>query len=173
MTLFEKYQSIIENAVAANRERKFYAQYPEHPKPYGEEAPVQGKQAFEAMLNNPFGELLQENAGGLIGEEESPYWQKGLGITYPSFSTEDLVGNAKTAFQSWKKVSPGERAGLLVDALENVTCVGTPSFHAYRKGVIDVAPAVAICGNKISIQFEVCRDFANFRDRYLPGGPER
>ena len=46
MSLFEKHQETILRAVKANKERGFYAHYPENPKAYGEEAPAAGLHAF-------------------------------------------------------------------------------------------------------------------------------
>lgn len=39
---------------------------------------------------------------------------------YPSFSANSLVANGKKAFNSWRKISAGERAGILVESLERI-----------------------------------------------------
>lgn len=119
-SLFVKYKSIIDNAIKAVHERKFYAQYPEHPKPYGEEAPKKGLEFFQAIQNNNFEELLQTGTQNFIGEELSPYTQEKLGIKYPQASTQVLISNAKNAFNTWRKVSIQDRAGILVESLERI-----------------------------------------------------
>ena len=75
------YKEIIDNAIKAIHARTFYAQYPEHPKAYGEEAPVRGLEAYNKQLDKPFSGLLQQNPAGWVGEEVSPYTGKALGIT--------------------------------------------------------------------------------------------
>lgn len=120
MPLQSEHKTIIDNAVQAIHARTFFAQYPEHPKAYGEEAPTKGQQAFENTLGKRFEELLQNNPTSWIGEEVSPYTLKPLGIMYPAFEADKLIVRAAIAFDVWKKLSPDERADILVDALERV-----------------------------------------------------
>ncbi len=114
------YKEIIGNAIKAIHARTFYAQYPEHPKAYGEEAPVKGLEAYNNQLAKPFSGLLQQNPVSWAGEEVSPYTGKALGITYPIFETDTLIVRAGRAFGEWKKTSVDTRAEILVDALERV-----------------------------------------------------
>jgi len=118
--LYTKHKTLIDNAIKAVHERKFYAQYPEHPKPYGEDAPKTGLDNFQKMLNNPFNELLQKDTDGFVGEEQSPYTQEKLGITYPSISVSELTSRAQKAADKWKNSIPEDRAGILVEALESI-----------------------------------------------------
>lgn len=120
MALSEKNKQIIEGAIKAIEAREFYAQYPEHPKAYGEEAPQKGLEYFNTQLNNKFEELSQGNTSTWIGEEVSPYTAENLGVTYPEYKVETLVANANAAFQTWKKVSIADRAEVLVNALERI-----------------------------------------------------
>lgn len=120
MALQESYKQIIDNAVKAINERVFFAQYPEHPKPYGEEAPAKGAAFFEASLNQPFNELLQTGSSGSAGEEASPYTMQPLGIQYPTATVDTLITNSRKAFALWKNVSVDDRAEVLVDSLENI-----------------------------------------------------
>ncbi len=120
MALSPAYKEIIDKAVKAIHERVFYAQYPEHPKAYGEEAPVKGQEAYNNQLGKPFAGLLQQNPTAWVGEEVSPYTSKALGITYPVFETETTVVRAGRAFGAWKNVSVDDRAEVLVDALERI-----------------------------------------------------
>ncbi len=119
-TVATNYKEIVERAIKAIHERTFFAQYPEHPKAYGEEAPVKGQEAYNNQLGKPFNGLLQQNPPAWIGEEVSPYTMKPLGITYPSFDVDTLIVRSARAFGQWKKLSADQRAEVLVDALERV-----------------------------------------------------
>ncbi len=114
------YKEIIDNAIKAIHARTFYAQYPESPKAYGEEAPAKGQEAYNNQLNKQFTGLLQQNPVAWAGEEVSPYTGKSLGITYPVFELETLIVRAGRAFTAWKAVSIEQRAEILVDALERI-----------------------------------------------------
>ncbi len=118
--LIAKHQNIIDNAVKANHERTFYAQYPEHPKAYGEEAPAKGETAFKSLLNQPFSRLKQKVIAGWAGEEVSPYTQQPLGITYPVIATDELVKAGRRAGNRWAQLSAAERAGILTETLEKI-----------------------------------------------------
>jgi phenylacetic acid degradation protein paaN len=122
MEIAAKHKSIIERAIKAIHERTFFAQYPEHPSPkiYGEEADKTGREKFQAQVGNKFEELLQSDSNNWIGDEESPYLQDPLNITYPSYAAEDLISNADTAFHQWRKVKAAKRAGILVESLERL-----------------------------------------------------
>lgn len=119
MSFFEKNKSIIERAVQANKERVFFAQYPEHPKAYGPDAGPEGKAAYKAWIGNKYTELAQE-AEQWGGEENSPYSREDLGVSYPLVDSDTLVANAKSARKAWAQVSAAERAGILVESLERV-----------------------------------------------------
>ncbi|QMU31618.1 phenylacetic acid degradation protein PaaN [Adhaeribacter radiodurans] len=118
----EKNQTLLQQAIRALHERTFFAAYPENPTPevYGETADLEGRTAYEAYLHKPFTELLQPNPSDWVGQEESPYLQQALGITYPFFEANTLIERAEKAFHTWRKVDPAERAVLLVEALEHV-----------------------------------------------------
>lgn len=120
MSLFEKHKATIDNAVKAVHERSFFAQYPEHPSPkiYGETADADGRKKFQDGLNKPFEELLQENPEDWVGQEESPYLQKPLGITYPKFSPATLIERSKNSWEAWRNTSVDDRAAMLVESLE-------------------------------------------------------
>lgn len=122
MSLFKKHQPLITKAIEALHSRTFYAAYPEHPAPavYGETADADGQAKFKAMLGNKFNDLKQSNAEGWAGQEESPYLQEQLKVSYPTFSVPTLIKNAKTAQQTWRKVSAENRAGILAESLEKI-----------------------------------------------------
>jgi phenylacetic acid degradation protein paaN len=122
MSLFEKHKAMLNKAIEALHSRTFYAAFPEHPAPavYGETADADGQAKFKAALGKKFEELKQGNPEGWVGQEESPYLQEPLKISYPSYSTSQLVANAGKAFHSWRKVSVDDRAGILLESLERV-----------------------------------------------------
>jgi len=120
MALSSNNKQILDNAVRAIHERIFFAQYPEHPKAYGEDAPDQGLEAYKAQLNNKFSQLHQPDEAGWLGEENSPYTNENINIQYPKFEVADLVARSKVAFGSWKKLSTDDRAQILIDALERI-----------------------------------------------------
>ena len=122
MTLFSKHQPLINKAIEALHSRTFYSAYPEHPAPavYGETADADGQAKFKAMLGNKFNDLKQSNPEGWAGQEESPYLQEQLNVSYPIYSVPTLIKNAKAAQQTWRKVSAEDRTGILVESLERV-----------------------------------------------------
>ncbi len=122
MSLFEKHNPLLQQAIEALHARTFYAAYPEHPSPkvYGEQADEEGRNKFQAMLGKKFEELKQGNPSSWAGQEESPYLQDDLKVTYPIFSADTLVANAGKAFHQWRKVSSNDRAGILIESLEGM-----------------------------------------------------
>ncbi|GAA0534669.1 phenylacetic acid degradation protein PaaN [Chitinophaga japonensis] len=118
--LATKHQNTIDNAVKANHERRFYSQYPEHPKAYGEAAAASGMTSYQQLLNQPFDRLLQTGSNERVGEEVSPYTLENLGITYPSFTVEELVAQAGAAGRQWANTPVSNRADILVETLERV-----------------------------------------------------
>src|SRR5829696_1617201 len=111
MTLFEKHQSVINKAIEALHSRTFYAAFPEHPAPavYGETADADGQAKFKATLGKNFEELKQSSPEGWAGQEESPYLQEPLKVSYPIFSTATLIDRSQKAFHQWRKVSVKDR----------------------------------------------------------------
>lgn len=122
MSLFEKHNAVLTKAIDALHSRTFYAAFPEHPAPsvYGETADADGQAKFKAALGNKFSELKQTNAEGWAGQEESPYLQEPLKVLYPTFSVDTLIGNAKNAFHTWRKVSVEDRAAVLIESLDRM-----------------------------------------------------
>jgi len=120
MALSPAYKEIVDRAIQAIHERTFFAQYPEHPKAYGEDAPAKGQEAYNQQLGKQFCGLLQQNPTAWIGEETSPYTKQAICVTYPAFETDTLVVRAGRAFSTWKNVSPDDRAEVLIEALEKV-----------------------------------------------------
>jgi phenylacetic acid degradation protein paaN len=122
MSLFKKHDVTLNKAISALHERTFFAAYPENPSPavYGETADADGQSKFKTFLGKKFEELKQDNPDGWAGQEESPYLQEALNISYPIFSSTTLIERSKKAFHQWRKVSAQDRAGILVESLERV-----------------------------------------------------
>jgi phenylacetic acid degradation protein paaN len=122
MSLFNKHKSTIDKAINALHTRVFYAAFPEHPSPaiYGETADADGQTKFKAALGKKFEELKQTDAQSWAGQEESPYLQDALNVSYPVYSASTLVEKSKAAFHIWRKVSAEDRAGILVESLERM-----------------------------------------------------
>ncbi len=122
MTLFSKHQATLQQAIKALHDRTFYAAYPENPAPttYGETADAEGKEKFSKQCGNKFTALKQSGEDGWAGQEESPYTQEKLAVSYPTFSVTKLIEKASKAMNSWRKVSADDRAGMLLESLERM-----------------------------------------------------
>ena len=120
--LFEKHQAVLNQAVKALHARTFYAAFPEMPSPtvYGETADADGQAKFNAVSGNKFTDLKQSGEDGWAGQEESPYLQEALKISYPTFTVSKLVERSSKAFHSWRKVSIDDRAGILMESLDKM-----------------------------------------------------
>jgi len=122
MNLFEKHHALLNKAIDALHQRTFYAAFPEQPSPavYGETTDSEGQAKFKDMLGKNFIELKQSGEEAWAGQEESPYLQQPLEISYPIFKATALIENSKKAFHVWRKVNKEERAGILLESLERV-----------------------------------------------------
>jgi phenylacetic acid degradation protein paaN len=119
MTLFNSHQELLEKAIAALHQRSFYTAFPEQPSPavYGETADADAQKKFKSLIGKKFTELKQPGAEVWAGQEESPYLQEPLNISYPIFSADHLVINAGDVFHQWRKTDLDTRAGILVESL--------------------------------------------------------
>src|SRR5687768_522724 len=99
MSLYKKHDTMINKAVKALHDRTFFAAFPEHPAPavYGETADADGQSKFKAALGKKFEELKQDNPESWAGQEESPYLQEPLNISYPTFAVKTLIDRARPA----------------------------------------------------------------------------
>jgi len=122
MNLYKKHDTAINKAIKALHDRTFFAAFPEHPAPavYGETADADGQNKFKASLGKKFEELKQTQPEGWAGQEESPYLQEALNISYPTFSVQTLIDRSIKAFHQWRKVDIHERAGILYETLEKI-----------------------------------------------------
>lgn len=122
MSLYNKHKDTLNKAIAALHSRTFFAAFPEHPAPavYGETADADGQVKFKATIGKKFEELKQRGETSWAGQEESPYLQEPLKISYPTFSANTLIDKSKAAFHVWRKVSVEDRAGILAESLERM-----------------------------------------------------
>lgn len=118
MPLFDKHQKVLQEAVEALHKRTYFTPYPEHPKAYAPEANDAGRNWFAGRMNQEFEELSIES-DNWIGEEVSPYFQTGIGVTYPQVTVDALLERAEAA-KTWKNTSIKERAAILIESLERV-----------------------------------------------------
>lgn len=117
--LFKKHKNLIDRAVEAIHQRRFYTPYPEHHKAYPQEQQQAAIEWFEKVKNQKF-QLEKVEATEWLGEEVSPFTQKTLGIEYPVVPTESLINQAKLAKRDWKKISVDNRAGFLAEVLDQM-----------------------------------------------------
>lgn len=119
--LFRAHEPVLRRAIEALHARTFYAQYPENPKAYGEQAPVDGQARFSAQLGLPFFRLQQPHDEFWVATENSPYTRENLGIQYPRFADPAAyIREAQTAGETWKRLSPQARTGILLEALHRL-----------------------------------------------------
>jgi phenylacetic acid degradation protein paaN len=116
------HHTLLTQAIEALHTRKFFAAFPEHPAPsvYGETADADGQAKFKETLGKRFTELKQTGESSWAGQEESPYLQQPLNVSYPVFTTDALISKSKTAFHEWRKVSKEDRAAILIESLERI-----------------------------------------------------
>lgn len=86
-----------------------------------EQAYVKGQEKFNKYLNNRFEELRQGAPTRWLGEEESPYTQEFLGITYPAFEVDALLKIGKEEYHKWRKVDKEIKAGLLLESIDRIS----------------------------------------------------
>ncbi len=122
LDLVDKHQETLKAAIQALHKRSFFAHYPENPSPeiYGENADKEAREKFKSSLNQRFEELQQEGPHDWVGQEESPYEQQRLGVSYPYFEPETLIQRAEEAFHVWRKIKPDMRAALLMESLDRL-----------------------------------------------------
>jgi phenylacetic acid degradation protein paaN len=114
----------LKRAIQAIEERSYWAAFPEHPKAYGEEAPIEGEAAFSELLRKPF-DTDQAHDGFLEVEESSPFGIE-LGITYPVTDVATVVESAVAAMGPWGKASADDRAEVCLEILDRLA---TNSFE--------------------------------------------
>lgn len=121
--LFENHKQIIEQAIDAVHKRVYWSPFPEMPSPdvYGANAEADQKQKYEQQLGQKFSRLRHSHDTWLQSDEQSPYTQHKLGITYPGFSkTQDYIKASEKALAEWRKTDVETRAGILAECLSRM-----------------------------------------------------
>ncbi len=122
-SLFEKHKQMIEQAIDAVHERAYWSPFPEMPSPdaYGATAEADQKQRYERQLGHKFERLTQSHDGWLQSDEQSPYTQQDLGISYPVLNNaKDYIKASDAALVEWRKTDVETRAGVLAEALDRM-----------------------------------------------------
>ena len=117
----EHHRKTLKKATEVCNSREQWSAFKESPstKIHGEQAPVDGKQAFEAQLGRPF-ELDQPGETGRLGLEISPYTREPLGIDYPLIDVDAVCAAAVQAMDSWRRVGPDRRAEVCIELLKSL-----------------------------------------------------
>jgi phenylacetic acid degradation protein paaN len=126
--LFDKHKPTLDAALNAIQSRGYWSPYPESPRPYGDNAIEQGRQAFEAYRNRPF-ELDQPGETGRGGREASPYGLP-LGISYPKCDSQALIAAARQAMPAWMDAGADTRAGVCLEILARLNARSFEMAHA-------------------------------------------
>lgn len=100
--------------------RDHWSAFPEMPseKIHGEGSKEAGRLAFESRLGKPF-PVAGMDGGAEVGAERSPYGIE-LGVRYPSLPASELVARSVKAGEGLAALSPGERAGVALEALDRL-----------------------------------------------------
>ncbi|HQS09587.1 MAG: phenylacetic acid degradation protein PaaN [Rhizobiales bacterium 24-66-13] len=114
--LFAAHAALLKSAVAASRERGFWAAFPENPKAYPEGATTEAKAAFAGLRNKLFVLTAEDEAGPYVGAEVSPFGPV-LGITYVARTVDDLVARAQQAGAAWAAAGVERRVGVALEIL--------------------------------------------------------
>lgn len=120
--LFEKHEALLQEAIKAIAERKFYTPYPDFHKVYGEENQPKGEAWVNGLRSSRFDGLKQDLEGTIqwVGEEQSPYDQHSLGISYPQWDVETYFERSTHAGKQWSSLHLEERTGLLLEVLDRL-----------------------------------------------------
>jgi phenylacetic acid degradation protein paaN len=121
--LFEKHKQMVDQAVEAVHRRTYWSPFPEMPSPdvYGATAEADQKQAYEQQLGQKFSRLRQTHDTWIKSDEQSPYTQQDLGISYPAFGkVQDYIKASETALADWRKTDVETRAGILAECLNRM-----------------------------------------------------
>lgn len=129
--LFEKHRNLLADAVKAIEARGFWSAFSEVPRTYGETPPVEGKAAFEALLDKPFA-LDQEADDGRVGGEVSPFGPS-LSVTYPRTGIDRLIARASASAADWAGANVEARCGVALEIITRLNKVSFLMAHAVEQ----------------------------------------
>lgn len=121
--LFENHKQMVEQAVDAVHKRVYWSPFPEMPSPdvYGATAEADQKQLYEKQLGQKFERLRQGHDIWVESDEQSPYTQQALRISYPAYSkVGDYIKASEKAFAEWRRTDVETRAGILAECLNRM-----------------------------------------------------
>lgn len=118
--LLEKHRATLDGALNAIHTRGYWSAFNEMPSPkvYGETAPDDGKQAYEAHLGQQFA-LNQPGQTGWAGGEQSPYGVE-LNVQYPVCDIEALIAAGEQAMAGWQAAGADGRTGICLEILSRL-----------------------------------------------------
>lgn len=128
--LLEKHRATLESALKAIATRGYWSPFAEMPSPklYGENAPDEGKRAFEANLGKRF-ELDQPGQTGWHGGETSPYGVA-LDVSYPVCEPDALIAAGLEAMKGWQGIGADGRTGICLEILDRLNKQSFEIAHA-------------------------------------------
>ena len=128
--LLEKHRATLDGALNAIRTRSYWSAYSEMPSPkvYGENAPTDGKAAYESHLNGRFA-LEQPGQTGWSGGEQSPYGMA-LNVEYPVCEHGALIAAGQAAMVSWQQAGCDGRTGICLEILDRLNKQSFEIAHA-------------------------------------------
>lgn len=129
---FERHQPVLEQALAAARDRGYWSPFAESPSPrnYGETAAQDGQAAFEQALGKDFA-LDGVAAEDWVGEATSPFGLA-LNIRYPQVSPAKLIASAQAAAADWRRAGPRTWVGVSLEILARLNRRSFEMAHAVQ-----------------------------------------
>lgn len=128
--LLEKHRQTLDKALETIATRGYWSAFSEMPSPraYGEDAPEQGRAAFESHLGKKF-EIDQPGIVGWHTAEKSPFGVD-LNIEYPICEPQALVDAALKAMNTWQAIGPEGRTGVCMEILDRLNKQSFEIGHA-------------------------------------------
>jgi phenylacetic acid degradation protein paaN len=117
--LVETHRDLLERAMQAVSSREYWSPYPESPRAYPENAPGDGEQLFEQLLDSAF-PITTPGASGTVASERSPYGFA-LGVEYPHLTEVDaLIEASRAGMRAWRDAGPHLRASVCAEILQQI-----------------------------------------------------
>lgn len=128
--LLEKHRDLLDNALQAICQRKYWTAFSESPSPkaYGETAQADGIAAVQQLLGKNF-PLQQPGERARIATEQSPYGIE-LGVAYPECEPSALIKAALSAQSEWQQIGAAKRIGILLEGLTRLNQRSHEIAHA-------------------------------------------
>lgn len=115
--LLEKHRDLLDGALEAICQRKYWNAFSESPTPsaYGETAQVDGIAAVQSLFSKNF-PLRQPGERARVATENSPYGL-GINVSYPDCEPTALIQAGLAAQSEWQKIGVAGRMGILLEGL--------------------------------------------------------